>query len=215
MKPESFALQMWMLKKLGYRGCSITEAVEAFDSNSNEKLIALTFDDGYWNFITQALPVLSQHGFTATVYVVTSLIGESNQWDRDSGISANSLMDASELLTCMDKGIEIGCHSATHPNLTEKGIDLAREIGNAKDELEGVIDLPVKAFCYPYGKFNTTATSLVQAAGFSSATTMIRSRATSDDNRFLLPRVPVTWHTLPHLFAAKVLTGYEDRRRSA
>ena len=45
-----------------------------------------------------------------------------------------------------------------------------------------------------------------------TATTMIRGRANPQSNKFQLPRIPITHHTLPHLFLAKILTKYEDRQ---
>ena len=40
-------------------------------------------------------------------------------------------------------------------------------------------------------------------AGFASATSMIRGRASKDSNQFQLPRIPVNHHTLPHLLFNK------------
>ena len=41
---------------------------------------------------------------------------------------------------------------------------------------------------------------------------MSRGRATLQSNKLTLPRMPITHHTLPHLFLAKILTKYEDKR---
>lgn len=213
--PRAFALQMWILKKLGFRGCSVSEAIASFMSGSTEKLIALTFDDGYENFLTNALPALNNYGFSATVYAITDLIGEFNQWDSKNGISRNNLMDYRDLRICVSEGIEVGCHSATHISLSNQKADLVHEIKSAKDTLETNLDVPIKTFCYPYGHFNDRVINFVQQALFDSATTMIRSRATARDNSLALPRIPITWHTMPHLFLAKILTNYEDKRRNA
>lgn len=215
VSPASFALQMWLLNFFGYRGCSISEAIKAFKSGSTDKLIALTFDDGYENFYTNALPVLKRYKFTATVYAVTDLLGKHNAWDTKTGISHNKLMDQKQLKDCLSHGIEIGCHTATHKSLINDNIDLHIEIQEAKRNLEKQIGVNVKAFCYPYGHTNDEVLTQVKKAGFTSATTMIRSRATNSDDPLLLPRIPITWHTLPHLFLAKILSKYEDRRRTA
>jgi hypothetical protein len=53
---------------------------------------------------------------------------------------------------------------------------------------------------------------MIKEAGYSTATTMSRGRATPQSNKLTLPRMPITHHTLPHLFLAKILTKYEDKR---
>lgn len=213
--PRSFATQMRILKILGFRGCSVSEALSSFRSETPEKLVALTFDDAYKNFLANAMPTLKNHGFSATVYAVSDLVGTFNQWDTKTGISRNDLMDYSELRTCISEGIEVGCHSSTHISLSNEYSDLSHEIKSAKGTLEDNLHVPIKAFCYPYGHFNDRVVKAVEEASFDSATTMMRSRATAKDNFLTLPRIPITWHTMPHLFLAKILTNYEDKRRYA
>lgn len=213
VSPLSFKIQMYLLKILGYRGCSVSEAVELLNTDRNEKVVALTFDDGYKNFFSNALPILENFGFSATVYVVTGLIGGTNLWDRNSGISTNDLMTLEEIKTCQSKGIEIGCHSATHAKLDEKSVELDEEIGHAKKELELALHTRIHSFCYPYGSYDKHVAKKVKTSGFSSATTMHRGRATAGDSLFELPRIPVTWHTMPHLFLLKIVSQYEDKRR--
>ena len=198
---------------LGFRGCSVSEAIAILRQDRNEKVVALTFDDGYRNFKTTVLPILNRYGFSATVYVVTDLIGRHNQWDQGTGISPNPLMTADEIRCCVSQDIEIGCHTATHARLTDTHVDLNDEISRSKDLLETLTGKPVNAFCYPYGLHDDRVSNIVAQCGFSSATTMIRGRATATHNPLRLPRIPVTWHTLPHLFIIKLLTSYEDKRR--
>lgn len=215
VNPKSFLRQMWILKTLGYEGCTVSQAIDAFKCGSTSKLVALTFDDAYENFYSTALPILQRFNFQATVYAVSNLIGQSNQWDLNNGISLNKLMNLDQLNFCHDQGIEIGCHTATHKSLINDNIDLHIEIQEAKRNLEKQIGVNVKAFCYPYGHTNDDVLTQVKKAGFTSATTMIRSRATNSDDPLLLPRIPITWHTLPHLFLTKILSKYEDKRRFA
>jgi len=53
---------------------------------------------------------------------------------------------------------------------------------------------------------------MTKEAGYLSATSMQRGRASNMSNSFMLPRIPINHRTLPHLFLAKVLTKYEDDR---
>lgn len=212
--PSRFANQIRLIKALGYRGCSVTEAVDNLSKEPKDKLIALTFDDGYSNFYTEALPILKKFGFTATVYVVSELIGKTNEWDLSSGISENPLMSEQELKICVQNGIEIGCHTASHKSLVEQDRIYERELTDAKNHIEALLDQSCTSFCYPYGHYDKKTVEQVRQAGFRNATTMIRGRATAKDDLFELPRIPVNWHTMPHLFLIKLLTSYEDKRRS-
>ena len=234
VNPKSFLRQMWILKTLGYEGCTVSQAIDAFKCGSTSKLVALTFDDAYENFYSTALPILQRFNFQATVYAVSNLIGQSNQWDLNNGISLNKLMNLNQLNFCHDQGIEIGCHTATHKSLINDNTPDSEMWGSAvigikhsnNEILSEAFDLfcclsplvagvNVKAFCYPYGHTNDEVLTQVKKAGFTSATTMIRSRATNSDDPLLLPRIPITWHTLPHLFLTKILSKYEDKRRFA
>ena len=165
--------------------------------------------------MTNAAPILKKHGFSATIYAVSDLVGTFNQWDLKSGISRNNLMNYDNLRQCVSDGFEIGCHSSTHISLLSEDADFAHEIKSAKNTLEEKLDSSINAFCYPYGHFSDQVVKAVEVALFDSATTMIRARATAKDNLLTLPRIPITWHTMPHLFVAKVLTNYEDKRRYA
>ena len=46
---------------------------------------------------------------------------------------------------------------------------------------------------------------MIEEAGYITATTMIRGRVVPQSNKLTLPRIPITHHTLPHLFLAKIL----------
>lgn len=204
---------MYLLNLMGFRGLGLTEAIKEKAKNPSSKVCAITFDDGYKNFITNALPALDEQRFKATIYVPSSLVGSSNTWDLDKGISVNSLMDWDELIAIQSRGFEIGCHGASHIDLTETDVDLTREISAAKNRIEKKIGRQVNSLCYPYGSFNNLVIKHSLDGGFDSAVTMRRGRADlSRDDYLSLPRIPVTWHTTAAHFILKLLTGYEDRR---
>ena len=61
------------LARQRYRTIGLTEAVRKLneDNRPPEKLVVITFDDGFEDFYTEAFPILSTHGFTATVFLPT------------------------------------------------------------------------------------------------------------------------------------------------
>src|SRR5882724_221027 len=76
--PEIFAKQMRWLRSAGYRTISLDEALNGLQARADlAKSVVLTFDDGYRDFYTEALPILKQHGFTATLFLLSDRIGNS------------------------------------------------------------------------------------------------------------------------------------------
>jgi len=108
--------------------------------------------------------------------------------------------------------MEIGSHTQNHVRLAEIDIELAtQEITKSKLDLEKQFDCSVEHFCYPYGSYNNEIVAITKRAGYSTATTVDRSRAKSGDNLLTLPRVPITHRTFAHLFLMKILSKYEDK----
>ncbi len=112
--PARFAEQMSWLERSGLRGVSIGTLTRAMRAGQAGGLVGLTFDDGYTSMLDTALPELSRRGFGATAFIISGLIGRTNEWD--AGPSWR-LLDAAGVAELAAAGIEIGSHSATHPHL--------------------------------------------------------------------------------------------------
>ena len=211
--PKRFKFQMWLLNFFGYKGLSMRELKPYLDGKKIGKVVGITFDDGYQNNLINAAPVLNKYNYSATCYLVNHCIGASNTWDSDQGITQRPLMKVNEIQNWLDLGMDIGAHSQTHADLTIIDEQQAqKEINGCKTELEKLFNMSIVDFCYPFGCFNESVCKITNNAGYSTATTMIRGRANPQSNKLQLPRIPITHHTLPHLFLAKILTKYEDRK---
>jgi len=211
--PRRFKFQMWMLKMLGYKGLSLRELKPYLDGNKHGKVAGITFDDGYQNNLINAAPILKKYKFSATCYIVSESIGTSNTWDMDKKITQRPLMSEDEINEWLNLGMDIGAHTKTHVDLTtisEKKV--FHEINGCKADLEQKFKVSISDFCYPFGHTNDLVFNMIKKSSYLSATTMQRGRVNSQSNRYMLPRIPINHHTLPHLFLAKILTSYEDRR---
>ena len=212
--PGAFARQMGMLKLLGYQGLSMSGLMPYLRGERTGKVVGITFDDGYLNNLTHALPVLARQGFSATCFAVSQLAGKTNLWDADIGIAQTPLMNADQLRQWVAGGQEIGAHSRHHVRLPEIDAATSRdEITRSKAELQDMLGTPVNHFCYPYGEFTPLHTEMAREAGFHTTTTTQRSRVQTGEDMMLLPRVRVVNNTLLPALWQKVATGYEDRRR--
>jgi peptidoglycan/xylan/chitin deacetylase (PgdA/CDA1 family) len=166
---------------------SIRELCQARERGEASRLVGLTFDDGYRDFLTSALPVLERYGFTATLFIVAGLLGGENEWDDEPRLP---LLDKDELREVRAHGIEIGSHGLSHVRLT--GLDhatLRREVQDSRELLSGLLGEPVHGFCYPYGSLDGPAVRAVQEAGYAYGCGVKVSLAAV--SRFSLPRTHV------------------------
>ena len=217
VSPSAFARQMALLKRLGYTGLSMTGLQPYLSGEKTGKVFGITFDDGYLNNLTHALPVLQKNGFTSTCYVVDGLLGQTNIWDAGVGIAQTPLMTAEQLLQWQAGGQEVGAHTQQHVDLLalSETSELAAwaQIAKSKPALEAVLQQPVNHFCYPFGKFDTRHETMAKQAGYTTATTTVRGRVHAGSDMMTLPRVPVLRSTSLPVLWLKVATGYEDRPR--
>jgi peptidoglycan/xylan/chitin deacetylase (PgdA/CDA1 family) len=122
--PDLFAAQIATLHRAGYRTVGFQDWISAMTRNEPlpGKPIILTFDDGYQDFLTAAMPILRYYGFSATVFLVAERIGGAADWDAGYGEAA-PLLSWQEVRALQAAGTEFGCHSAVHRPMT--GMHLA------------------------------------------------------------------------------------------
>jgi peptidoglycan/xylan/chitin deacetylase (PgdA/CDA1 family) len=211
--PKRFAAQMRLLTFLGYRGLSMSELMPYLRGEKVGKVVGVTFDDGYLNTLENAAPILQKLGFSATCYAVSQRLGGHNDWDAGMGVPQKPLMNAAQLRAWVGAGMDVGAHTRNHLDLTTLDDDTAREeITRSKLELEEAWGASVQHFCYPYGRYNPSHIHFVREAGYLSATSTRRGRASVHGDVFTLPRVLVAQATSLPQFALKILTRYEDQR---
>jgi peptidoglycan/xylan/chitin deacetylase (PgdA/CDA1 family) len=166
--PERFEAQMLHLKRHNLRGVSMRELCRAMNTGDTRGLVGLTFDDGYEDFLSTALPMLETLGFSATVFVVAGMLGKENTWEHRGGPRLRSrLLGADGVREISERRMEVGSHTVTHPRLS--GLDpemLAREVDDSRQILGEIVGTPVEGFCYPYGDLDGPAVRAVRSAGY-------------------------------------------------
>lgn len=217
VSPRTFLWHMFLMHFLGYRGLSMSDLMPYLRGHKRGRVFGITFDDGYENNFRYALPVLRRLQFTATCYVVSARIGQTNIWDKDKGIPQVPLMDVNQLQGWIDAGQEVGSHTSHHVDLTvcdQKTLNT--EIEGSRRQLENLLRQPggVHHFCYPYGRVHEASKQNAVRVGYSTATTTRRGRVRIPvtEEAFVLPRVLVSRSTTWVHLLLKCFTGYEDRR---
>ena len=210
--PKSFRKQMMQLSKAGRKGVSVREVLRQMEIGTTaDNLTVLTFDDGFRDVLTEAVPIMQEFGFTATVYAIAekSTAVRSTFKDREC-------MTSAELRQLANVGYEIGSHTVSHPRLYELPWEkIEAEVKQSKRALEDSIGQPVDAFCYPYAypeadrNFSTRFEQLIRECGYTSNVTTIIGTAKRDSDRFRLPRLPVNSWDDEKLLAAKLDGAYD------
>jgi peptidoglycan/xylan/chitin deacetylase (PgdA/CDA1 family) len=211
--PERFRQEMRALARRGWRCVSMRELQPYLRGERRGKVVGLTFDDGFLNNM-EALPILQEFGFTATLFAIPGLLGGVNEWDRPAGIAMKPLMSLEHLQAWRLAGMEIGSHTFNHVDLTECDAQQAHhEIDGSRRALEALLGCEVESFCYPYGRLRDEHVDMVRAARYTSACTCEMRRVQPGADLLRLPRL-TSWSTSPiPLFLAQVMTPLEDWRR--
>jgi peptidoglycan/xylan/chitin deacetylase (PgdA/CDA1 family) len=142
------------------------------EHQSSAPAVSLTFDDGYSDNCDFALPMLIQRGLSCTYFVTTHHILHQRPFSHDVDYGQTLATNTPKQLREMsDAGIEIGCHTRSHPDF-KKIYDpqlVRREIIDAKKELEQIIGKAVRYFAFPFGlpaQLTQVAIEAVHEAGF-------------------------------------------------
>ncbi|MGI9427422.1 MAG: polysaccharide deacetylase family protein [Bythopirellula sp.] len=175
---------------------SLEEAQLRVSSEANNRpTVCLTFDDGYADNCTTALPWLIENEIPVTYFVTTNniLTGEPFAHDVENGqpLAVNTVDQLRDLAAA---GVEIGAHSRTHADLgsiTDEA-ELFDEIVGSKRDLEEMLDRPVRYFAFPFGlpeNMSTAGFRLAFEAGLWGVCSAYGGYNLPGDDSFHLQRI--------------------------
>ncbi|HEX7963081.1 MAG TPA: polysaccharide deacetylase family protein [Candidatus Saccharimonadales bacterium] len=125
----------------------------------NRGLVTLTFDDGFEENVTTALPVLDQYGFKSTFCFATQYV---------EGIPTAE----QEVKQIANDGQEICGHSVTHPWFTQlTTTQQDYELQHSQQYLQSLTGQQVKDFASPYGDYNAAVNTEIKKYYQSHRTT--------------------------------------------
>jgi peptidoglycan/xylan/chitin deacetylase (PgdA/CDA1 family) len=171
---------------------SFADLGRAGASSLPERLVLVTFDDGFADTHDEALPVLAARGIASTLYVTTAfaLSARSPYGDR--------MVDFAALEELASAGMEIGGHSHTHAQLdTLAKRPLHDEVTRCKDLLEQRLATPVRSFAYPHGYSSAPVRRTVREAGYESACAVTNALTPADGDPLRIARLTVRSTTSP------------------
>lgn len=193
---RDFSAQMEYLRTNGYRVLTMEELAQCMEGKKSvpEKGVVITMDDGYYSEYARAVPILKSYRYPFCIFVYTQTIGSRNYM---------SYAQLKEIRSC---GGEVGCHSWTHPYLTDLPPDkIRREIMGSKETLERNLGHPVQYFAYPFGYYNAEIRSVARQAGFRLMLTSDPGSVGKNTERDRVPRQAVVGNNMAiRTFARKL-----------
>ncbi|MFJ5263029.1 polysaccharide deacetylase family protein [Streptomyces sp. NPDC088387] len=188
--PEAFAEQMGMVGASGMTPLTTAELAGRWRAGRPlpPRPVLVTFDDGYEGVHRHALPVLAEHGFTATLFVSTGWL----RGRHDTGGGLDTMLGWEQVRQLAAAGVEIGGHSHTHPQLDQLGDDALRfELTRCRDLVAAELGAPPVSFAYPYGYSSRRVREEVRATGYAQALAVGNALAERRQGPYALHRVTV------------------------
>jgi peptidoglycan/xylan/chitin deacetylase (PgdA/CDA1 family) len=142
---------------------SLDNAVNIISRNTRigGRYFCLTFDDGFKNHYTNALPILVEHGYPGAFFVPTDYIGRDINKDREivQSFFKNTqypliieFMSWDNCRELINAGMVIGSHTCSHAKLsTMEACDAKTELLNSKLKIENKLGIVCRHFSAPFG----------------------------------------------------------------
>ncbi|HUN24062.1 MAG TPA: polysaccharide deacetylase family protein [Anaerolineales bacterium] len=198
VQTELFREQLQFLKNRGYTSISLYQAQSALMTGAPlpEKPIVLTFDDGYLDNYEYAFPLMSEFGYTGTLFIPTEFI--------DNKLEGR--MSWEQIVEMHSAGWSVEPHSKTHPSLIDKPRDfLVYELLGSLQTIQYYIGYQPRFFCYPAGDYDDNVVAVLKELGYWGAVTTEFARDMRGDSPYLQGRVRVDGGMLMSDFANRLL----------
>ena len=191
ISPERFEAHLHWLSK---RKEHVVPLRKFLSASERENLIAITFDDGFRDNLTVALPLLEKYELPMTLFIAAGFIG------KEGYLSAEDIQTlASHPL------VTIASHGFWHRHLTRASEEEVKfELLESKKLLEEITNKEIDLLAYPYGDCNENIEKLSEECGYAAAWSVWNGKNTP----FSRWRVPLGRNDNLLRFIAKVSPFY-------
>ena len=159
--PGNFDWHMRFLIEKGYRFISLEELISTLKARENfeDKVIAVTLDDGYQDAYTYAFPIAQKYDIILNIGLITGLTGNPEH------------LTGSQIVAMHNSGhVAFHNHSLSHRNLKSADkVMIERQITLPQDHLAQWIGTPSAILYYPYGVYNAVSISVLEEQKFDAA----------------------------------------------
>ena len=176
VRPRDLRRHIRALRRWGYELVTFGELAARAAEGRGPGSAALTFDDGLADNLHQLVPVLREEGARATVFVVSEWLGKPYPYR-----PASRMLTTEELVDLHRAGVEIGGHTATHPDLTTLSAAAAEsDLRAGRETLSELLGADVDVLAYPFGRATEETREAAARAGFRAACRTSANGAWSD-----------------------------------
>ena len=162
---KTFSLLLDHIERMGKKGVSLATAL----AKPDRKNVVLTFDDGAQHLWDYAIPELLKRGMSASFFIPTHHMGQTNSWDVAEGRAEVQLMDATAIQELRAVGMEVGGHSHQHIRLGDmEEAQVLHELTTSKAILDDLLSADAQSMAWPYGSVPHGAPQLLHKTGWKS-----------------------------------------------
>ncbi|MGD8701203.1 MAG: polysaccharide deacetylase family protein [Desulfosarcina sp.] len=201
----AFTEQMQWLKANGFSVVTPAQLIGFMDFTGQlpQRSVLITVDTESQFFHDLAVPVLTAHGFKATIFIAVDRVGH------------DGAMTWAQLKQLQQIGFTIGCRGRYGRALTrqKKGQSfqnnfkwIEHDLRTAKKEIEQQLGRPCRYLAYPQGRSNSLVSAMAAKLGFSAAFSLSPGDTPFFADRFGIHRTIVDVRTQPGRFGRLLTT---------
>jgi len=185
VRMEQFKAHIAELSKDKYTVLPLPEILDALDDGEPlpERAVAITVDDAYESFFTEAWPLLKEADMPVTLFAATQPIAQG----------LKTIMSWDQLETFAEHELAtVGNHTHTHAHMPRQSLDAnLDEIERSQELLERHLGEKPAIFSYPYGEYSRDIVKLTAEKGFRAAVGQHSGAIGRTDDPLTLPRFAV------------------------
>ena len=167
--------------------------------------VFITFDDGYANTVSAALPILDRFGLPALMAVCGGYL--TTDLPRRVPHPVQEFADLEQVGQWMASGRSIAAHSYTHPRLTTASdLSLTWQTAGDREVLAELLGIPPRTFVYPYGAHDARVRGAV-AHLYPLALATDEHHPADPDNPHALSRIQVDPDWTLEAFSVALCSG--------
>ena len=217
VRRKHFEDQMRWLYENGYTALTLPELFDGLKRKVHfDKVVVLTFDDGYYSLYEHAMPVLQRYGFRATLFLTTASVGEASyaclphcKWYPTDDRPLNW----GELRVMREAGWAIEAHGHRHLDHALLGDDESvKEMELCKQHINAHLGYNPSFYCFPYGRYSSKTLKQVTKLGFDAAFGVQPGFASPANDLRRIYRIGIDVNDDLELFERKVRRGYVNQR---
>ena len=184
--PDTFEDDLKYIQLKGYTSITMTDLINYVynDSPLPDKPIIITFDDGYYNNLSYAVPLLHKYNMKAVISIVGNYtddytdIDEANpnygylRWKDINNLISDGYVEFQNHTYNLHSynGKRKGCRKLSYETIEQYTNLLSTDVGKLQEEFQQNCNgYTPNTFTYPFGSISKESTPIVKSLGFKAS----------------------------------------------